>query len=291
MKIPELRGLRVLFEVGRRSIKKYLRHNMTEYSAALSYRALFALFPFFALLVLLMGILGINGLFDWLIDSVRSVLQEQYANFGEQAIGQIQSQTQSGFLSFGIVSFGIALWSVSSGVRSLTKALNAVHEVVESRPSWKRYPLSFFYALSLAITTILGTILLLIGPEVVEWIAGLVGLDDIFVSLWTWLRLPVALFLLMLTVSIIYWTLPNVHQPYRLVTPGAVLAVITWVVASLGFSFYLENFANYSVIYGALGIAFALLLYFYISAAVLLMGAELNAAIHYYTSGSNAQGD
>ena len=98
-----------------------------------------------------------------------------------------------------------------------------------------------------------------------------------------------ALFLLILTVSIVYWVFPNVNHPYRLITPGAVLAVIVWVVASLSFSWYLANFANYSVIYGSLGAAFALLLYFYISAAVLLFGAEVNVAIHHCTSDGSIQ--
>src|SRR3712207_5991357 len=93
----------------------------------------------------------------------------------------------------------------------------------------------------------------------------------------------------MLGVSFFYCSIPTGHQPYRLVTPGAALAVVTWVIASLGVSFYLANFADYSVIYGSLGAAFALLLYFYISAAVLLLGAEVNVAIHHYTSDSNME--
>src|SRR5918994_5253301 len=284
--IAESRGLSILFGVVKRSIRKYLRHNMTEYSTALAYRALFALVPFFALLVALLGFLGISGFFDWIVEQANRTLHEQFAEVVEQWIKQSQYQAQGGLLS-GVVI--VAIWSVSSGVRSLTKALNAVHEVEESRPLWKRYPLSFFYALSLAITTILGAGLLLIGPQVVGWIVGLVGLDEVFISLWTWLRLPVALFLLMLTVSIVYWAFPNVNHPYRLITPGAVLAVIVWVVASLSFSLYLANFANYSVIYGSLGAAFALLLYFYISATVLLFGAEVNVAIHHCTSEGSIQ--
>ena len=275
----------ILFRVVKRSIRKYLRHNMTEYSTALAYRALFALVPFFALLVALLGFLEIGGIFEWIVEQANHTLQEQSAEVVEWLIQQGQNQAQGGLLS-GVVI--IAIWSVSSGVRSLTKALNAVHEVKESRPLWKRYPLSFFYALSLAITTILATGLLLIGPRVVEWFVGLVGLDEIFISLWIWLRLPVALVLLMLTVSTVYWAIPNVNNPYRLITPGAVLSVTVWVLASLGFSVYLANFANYSVIYGSLGAAFALLLYFYISAAVLLMGAEVNVAIQYYISGKSA---
>jgi membrane protein len=161
--------------------------------------------------------------------------------------------------------------------------------VEETRPGWQRYILSFFYALGLAIMVILAMGLMLIGPSAMEWVVGLVGLDEIFVSLWAWLRLPVALVLMMLSVSIVYWALPNVNHPYRLITPGAALSVIVWVLASLGFSFYLANFANYSVVYGSLGAAFALLLYFYISAAVLLMGAEVNVAIQYYTLAKNAR--
>jgi membrane protein len=287
MKLPESPNLQLLLGVSKRSIRKYLRHNMVEYSTALAFRALFALVPFFALLVTLLGFLGINGFFDWMIEQVDFTLQERFAEVVEGWIRQSQQYLAQGGLLSGVVI--LAVWSISSGVRSLTKALNAVHEVEESRPLWKRYPLSFFYALSLAITTILGAGLLLIGPQLVGWIVGLVGLDEVFISLWTWLRLPVALFLLILTVSIVYWVFPNVNHPYRLITPGAVLAVIVWVVASLSFSFYLANFANYSVIYGSLGAAFALLLYFYISAAVLLFGAEVNVAIHHCTSEGSIQ--
>jgi membrane protein len=287
MRIPESRGLWLLFEVSKHSIRKYLKHDdMPSYAAALAYRALFALFPFSALLVALLGILEVVDFFDWMIDQAYSALQEQYARLWEQVIEKIQYESQGELL---LITISIALWSVSSGIRTLTKALNAVHEVEESRPGWKRYALSFFYALGLAIMVILAAALLLIGPQAVEWVVGLVGLDKVFVSLWTWLRLPVALVLIMLSVSIVYWALPNVNHPYRLITPGAALSVIAWVIASLGFSFYLANFANYSVIYGSLGAAFALLLYFYISAAVLLMGAELNAAIYYYASDRNTQ--
>jgi membrane protein len=115
------------------------------------------------------------------------------------------------------------------------------------------------------------------------------ALDEMFVSLWAWLRLPVALVLLMLVVSIVYWAVPNVDHRYRLITPGVALAVIVWILASVGFSFYVVNFADYSVIYGGLGVAFVLLLSFSISAAVLLLGAEVNAALHHYATDGHAQ--
>jgi membrane protein len=270
-----------LSELGTLSIKGFLDHDMPTYAAALAYRALFALFPFFGFLIVLLGFFQISVFFEWLIDQGNSALDTQYIEFGEWLVSEIQNQAGGGLLSSVIV---IAVWSVSGGVRSMVKALNIVHGVEESRPAWKRVLLQVFFALGLAVMIILGTALLLIGPRVVAWIVGLVGLDEVFIFLWTWLRLPVALVLLMLAVSIIYWVVPNSDNPFRLITPGAALAVIAWVIASLGFSFYLANFADYSVVYGSLGAAVALLLYFYISAGVLLLGAEVNEAIKHCTS-------
>lgn len=288
MKILGSPGLELL-EVSKRSVRSFLEHDMPIYAAALAYRALFALFPFFAFLVALLGFLEITGFFEWLIDQTRSALQEQYARVGEWLIRQGMYQAQDGALLSSVIV--LAIWPVSSGVRSLIKALNTVHGVVESRPAWKRLVLQAFFAVGLAATLIIATALLLIGPWAVEWLVGLVGLDEIFISLWAWLRLPVALVLLMLIVSVVYWVVPSVDRPFRLITPGAVLAVIVWVVASLAFGYYVSNFANYSVVYGSLGAAVALLLYFYISAAVLLLGAEVNAVIHSNVSKKDAAED
>ena len=289
MKVPK-EGLRLLLEVSKRSIRKFLRHYMSSWAAALAYHALFAIVPFLALLVVLLWLLGIDNLFiGWLSDQTSSALQGPTAEAVGKWIEQSEDQDLSGWISIAIVSIGIAIWSVSSGIRSLRRALNAAYEAEETYPSWKRYGLSFLYALGLAVMVILALALLLIGPELVGKVVGLVGLDETFISLWTWLRLPVALVLLMLVVSIVYWAVPNVNHPYRLVTSGAALAVIAWILASLGFSFYLANFASYSAVYGSLGVAFALLLYFYISAAVLLFGAEVNAAVHYYISDRHTQ--
>ena len=273
--------MRLLFAVSKHSLTCFAQHDMFTYAAALAYRALFALFPFFAFLIVLLGFFRISVYFEWLIEQGDFALDEQYAEFGRWLIDEIQEQAQSGLLSSVAV---IAVWSVSRGVVSLTKALNTVHGVGETRPAWKRVLLQVFFALGLSVMIILGTALLLIGPRVVAWIVGLVGLDEGFILLWTWLRLPVALVLLMVAVSLIYWVVPNSDHPFRLITPGAALAVIAWVIASLGFSFYLANFADYSVVYGSLGAAVALLLYFYISAGVLLLGAEVNEAIKHCTS-------
>jgi membrane protein len=99
-------------------------------------------------------------------------------------------------------------------------------------------------------------------------------------TVWTWLRWPVVVLLLLLTIALIYYLGPNIDQPFRYVTPGSISAVVVWILASVGFSIYVENFGNYGATYGSLGGMVVLLLYFFVSATVLLFGAEINAVIH-----------
>ncbi len=280
-----------LGKLGKRLIKpieEFIEDDMTTYAAALAYQTLFSLFPFALFLVALLGFLQIPGFFDWLLDQARAVLPEQAMGVVEQVIGQIRGQSSGGLLSLGII---IALWAASSGVRMLTSALNAAYDVAEDRPAWKRYPLSIFYTIVLAIVIILAVGLMLVGPQVMEWLADQIGLGALFVTLWAWLRLPVAILLLMVVVALVYYLLPNVDQPFRFITPGSVLAVVVWIAASFGFSFYVSNFASYSATYGSLGAVIVLLLYFFISAAVLLFGAEVNAQIYYRFAEDEDEGE
>ncbi len=286
MRIPGLRGVG-LIELSKRSIKEFIEDEMMTYAEALAYRTLFALFPFIIFLVALLGFLQIPGFFDWLLNQAQLALPEQAARQVERVVGQIRGESQGGLLSFGII---LALWSVSVSIRSLMKALNAAYDVEEERPAWKRYPLSILFSIGLAVLVIVAAGLMFVGPQVMTWLAGQIGMSEIFVTLWNWLRFPVAMVLLMLAVTVIYYVVPNVDQPFRFITPGSVLAVIVWIAASLGFSFYVANFANYSAIYGSLGAIIVLLFYFFISAAVLLLGAEVNAEVYHASEGRDQGG-
>lgn len=129
---------------------------------------------------------------------------------------------------------------------------------------------------------------MIMGPQVMEWLASQVGLQDIVVTVWTWARWPVAIFLMMLVVALLYYIAPNVEQSFRFITPGSVVAVIVWIAASLAFGYYVQNFGNYDATYGSIGAVIVLMLFFYISAAVLLLGAEINAVIeHSANEGKN----
>ena len=181
-------------------------------------------------------------------------------------------------LFFGVV---LALWSISALAGTLAEAFNAAYEGPETRRWWKVSALSLAFGPILALIVIVSIGLMLVGPDLVERIAELVGLDELFVSLWEWLRFPVALSLLAVVLSLVYRFVPNAKQRFRSVVLGAALAVVLWAIASVGFSFYLANFADYGVTYGSLGAAVGLLFYLYLSASVVLLGAEVNAAIYH----------
>jgi membrane protein len=137
--------------------------------------------------------------------------------------------------------------------------------------------------LALALT------LLLVRPDALDALARIFGTDAQLAALWSWwLRWPAIFLLLTATVTVIYWVAPDVRQRFRFVTPGAFLAVLAWFLASLGFDFYVRDIATVGEIYGSVGTMVVLLLYCLISALILLVGAELNAAVEYCSpSGKN----
>ena len=260
-----------------RSIKKFSNDDMMVYAAALSYQLFFSLFPFAIFLLALLGVLNLTSFFDWLIKQSQTVLPGQASGLMQNIVGQIRGQAASGALSLGAI---LAFWSASAAVRMAMHALNVAYKV-EDRAVWKKFPLSLIYTALLAILIIAAAVLMLVGPQLATWVAEQVGMGSVFATVWAWARIPVAVVLLMLVAALVYYLFPNTDQPFRFVTPGSVLAVIVWVLASLGFSWYVANFASYNATYGSVAAVIVLLFYFFISAAILLFGAELNSEVYH----------
>ena len=276
MVVPGFAGQEPL-DVLRKAIRDFIGDDMPTHAAALAYHILLALFPFIIFLLALLGALGWGDAFDRLLSEARAALPPDALVLVEQVIGEIRGQPREGLLS---VSILFAVWAASAGVRSLMTALNGAYDVEETRPIWKRYPLSIFYTIGLAALAIIASGLLVVGPLVAYWFGGQIQLSRGAALAWMWLRLPVVVLLLLLTFAIIYKTTPNIDQPFRYVTPGSMVGVLVWIIASVGFSAYVENFGNYGATYGSLGGIVVLLLYFFVSSAALLFGAEINAVIH-----------
>ncbi|HZW12904.1 MAG TPA: YihY/virulence factor BrkB family protein [Noviherbaspirillum sp.] len=283
MRIPGLRGISPMVIV-KEAVNDFLDDDMTTYASALAYQVFFSIFPFIIFLIALLGFLNLSSFFDWLREQAQLVLPQQAMEPVNQVISDLQ-QEKGGIMSIGVI---VALWSASAAVRATMNALNVAYDVKEGRPAWKLYPLSILYTIGLAAMMILATVLLVVGPEAVQWVARYIHMEDLFVTLWTWLRWPAALILLILVVAIVYYIAPDVEQKFRFITPGAAFAVLVWIAASVAFNFYVSNFSDYNATYGSIGTIIVLLLYFFISAAVMLFGAEINAVIeHHMPEGKN----
>src|SRR3989338_284671 len=286
MLFPDLEGVG-LGTVLKRAVMDFIGDELPTYSSALAFQLFFSLFPFLLFLIALIGVLDLQPFFDWLRQQAELVLPQAAVELVNPAIDQLQTQ-KAGLFSVAIL---VALWTASAGVRSTMDAMNKAYGVKEGRPTWKRLPLSLFYTVAIALVLLLAAGLVVLGPQVMNWLAQQVGLERIVVILWTWLRWPVAVLLLMVVVAAVYYLAPDVEQEFRFITPGSVLAVVVWILASLGFGFYVQNFADYNATYGSIGAIIIFLFYLYISAAVLLFGAELNAVIEHQAREGKAPGE
>ena len=286
MIFPDMKGV-PLHRVMVRTVTEFVADEMSTYASALAYQMLFSLFPFILFLIALIGFLHLPDFFSWLRLQSELVLPPQALEQVNPVIDQLQ-QSKGGLLSVGIV---IALYTASAGVRLMMSSMNAAYDVVEGRPFWKRFPLSVFYTIGIAGMLLIAAALMVLGPQVMGWIAAQVGLEDFIVTVWTIARWPVIVILMMIAVALIYYVMPDVKQEFRFITPGSVLAVVVWILASVGFGLYVKTFANYNAMYGSIGAIIVLLLYFYISAAVLLLGAEMNAVIEHMSTEGKAPGE
>jgi membrane protein len=280
-----------IIEVVERVAASYFEHRMATYAAALAYRGLFALFPFMLLLVVLAGVFVPPDTMERVVAEMKAQSSEQVPQQLEPMVEQgreqiepledmarrAQKRTEGGLLLF---SVAVALWSVSALSSTLADAFNNAYGLAEMRRWWKVQALTLASGPLLALAVIVAVILMLTGSRVVEGVAQVFGMRALFVTLWAWLRFPLALALLWVVLLVVYRHSPAITLPWRSVMPGAALAVFAWAAASVGFSIYLANFATFGLTYGSLGAAVGLLVYLNISASIVLAGAELNAALH-----------
>jgi membrane protein len=259
-----------------RALRSFVRHNMAVYAMALAYRGLFALLPFALFLVAVLGFLRVDALLIWLAELGPPGLRGPVPNLIRWLEEGVMGRTEGGLLAIGVA---LAFWSVAIGARILTRVLNAVFEVEETRPAWKRTAASVTVAPALALAVTAAVALMLVTSRAAAWLSSWVGLDALFDLLWGLLRIPVALLLLSLVVGAVYRYAPDVDLPPRAAVPGALLAVALWALASLAFALGLALFPDYGAVYGSLGAAISLLLYLYVSAMSVLLGAEVSATI------------
>ena len=261
-------------------IKEVGQDDLSDAASALAYKFFLALFPFFIFLTALAGFAGdLFGVEDpqtEIMDTLGTALpSDAYAVVNGQVETVVQEKNGA-LLSFGILG---AIWAASSGVGSLIKALNRIHEVKETRPIYKRYGLAVGLTVLAGGFIVSAVALTLAGQFFGEEIAGQVGLEGAAKTLFLVARWPAAVLLLLTAVAFLYWAAPNIDLPFKWLSPGAVLFVCLWLPATFGFGLYVSNFGSYGDTYGALGGVVVLLVWLYLTSFVLLLGAEFNAVL------------
>lgn len=262
----------------KRTALSFQKNDGTGLAAQLAYYLILALFPLILVFFSVLGTFSSPELANSLLGYFGRVLPGQVYGLIEAYMGGILSGDKEapGLLSFGVLG---TLWAASGAFSALINALNKAYGVEESRPFWKVKLLAVLMTLALSGIVLAAVVLLVFGPQIGAALSGYFGLDAVFDVVWNVVRWGVALLFLMLTVALIYYVAPDVEQPLRWITPGGVFGVLLWVLASVGFSFYVRNFGSYNETYGSIGAVIVLLLYLYISSLAILFGAELNATL------------
>lgn len=267
-----------LTELGRRLWRKSQQDDVMGRAAQLAYYALLALFPALIFLTALMGLFSVQRFMPELMSYLRNVLPADALSMVERFLTQVAEGSGANILSLGALG---ALWASSSGVTAMMDALNVVFDVKEDRrPFWRVRLIAILLTIGLAGFVIMSLALVLYGPTIGRWIADRMGFGIAFTGIWNVLQWPVIAGLMLMVVATIYHMCPDRrYKRWHLITPGALFAVIMWLVVSLGFKAYVDNFSDYNKVYGSIAGVIVLMLWFYWTGLVLLLGGEINAEI------------
>jgi membrane protein len=263
-------------ELGRRVWNEVEKDGILGRAAQLAYYFLLALFPLLLFLTALIGLFPINAPTSALLEYARQIIPAEALGLVEQYLDNVVQGSGTDILSLGILG---ALWASSSGMTAIMEALNVAYDRTETRPFWKVRLLGILLTLGLAGLIIMSAILVVYGGQLLQWATQLFEMTMVSEILWQLVRWPVAIALMLLAMAIIYYVCPDVEQQWRWITPGAVFAVVMWLIVSLAFKYYVQHFGDYNVAYGSIASVIVLMLWLYLSGAVILLGGEINAEI------------
>lgn len=273
-------GPRAIFLNAKRFWRGLAADDVGDFAAGLSYRFFLALFPFFIFITAVGGFVAklagvenpstevLNRFGDALPSDARSVLETQ--------LGSVLGEQRPGLLSVGLLG---TMWAASGGVGALMKAMNRMYGVEETRPFWRRTAIALGLTLLGGGLFIAAFILAVAGRAIATAVVDALSLGDFATAAITASGYLLAVVLLLVSMAFLYWAAPNARLPFRWVSPGAILFAAGWFVATLLFGLYVSSFASYNATYGALGGVAVLMVWFYLTAYILLAGAELNAIV------------
>jgi membrane protein len=268
------------FYILRRTISEFSRDQCTDLAAALTYYSVLSLFPGLLAITSTLGLLGTNAekVQQTILDVLRPLVDASTLDSVQKLLVQL-SHSQSAGYAF-VVGLAGALWAASGYVGAFTRAMNRVYGVQEGRPIWKLRPLQLVITIVTVALCIVGLVILVVSGSVAETVGNAIGLGDTVVTVWNVAKWPVLAVVVVLVVALLYYVTPNVRQPrFRWISAGAFVAILVWVIASLGFGFYVANFSSYNKTYGSLAGVIVALLWLWLTNLALMFGAELDAEL------------
>jgi membrane protein len=262
----------------KRTYREYRADNLTDLAAALTYYGVLAIFPMLIVLVSILGLVG-HSATQPLIENLDKVASGPAKEIFTSAIKNIQSSKGTAGILF-IVGLAGGLWSASGYIGAFMRASNIIWDVREGRPIWKTIPVRLAVTLLMVVLLTVSAVAVVLTGGLAKEAGNLIGVGQSAVTAWNIAKWPVLVLLVGLMLAILYYASPNVRHPgFRWISPGSILAVLLWMVASAAFALYVASFASYNKTYGALGGIVVFLVWLWITNTVILLGAELNAEI------------
>jgi membrane protein len=263
----------------RKTFHEFTEDQCTDLAAALTYYAVLSIFPAMLALISVLGVLGqAPKAVQTVVDTLKPLLSTQTLALVEQALNQVAASQGAGVaLVVGVLA---ALWSASGYVGAFGRAMNRIYEIEEGRPFWKLRPIMLVLTLIAVVLAAIALLLLIVSGPVAESIGNTIGLGSTALTIWSIAKWPLLAVIVIMVVALLYYATPNVQQPkFRWISVGAGVAIVIWVLASVGFAFYVGNFSSYNKTYGSLAGVIITLLFLWITNLALLFGAELDAEL------------
>src|SRR5436190_1773546 len=261
----------------RRTVREFQVDNLKDWAAALTYYSVLSIFPALLVVISLLDLAGPSTI-QKLLDNLGQVVPGSVNQILKDAIGSLQ-QTRGSAGVLALVSLATALWLASRYIAAFMRASNAIYDVPEGRPVWKTLPIRIGVTVVVMVLLAASAVAVVATGGLAARLGRLLGLGSTAVRVWDIAKWPVLLLVVGFLFALLYWASPNARQPFRWITPGGILAVVVWVLASAAFAVYVANFGSYNKTYGSLASVIIFLVWLWLSNTAILLGAELNAEL------------
>ncbi|MEU1037931.1 YihY/virulence factor BrkB family protein [Streptomyces sp. NPDC005551] len=260
----------------RGTLREFKDDELTDRAAALTYYGVLSLFPALLVLVSLLGVAG-RSTTDKLMDNLKQLTPGSARDIITNAVHQLQGNGGTGSF-MAVLGLVLAVWSASGYVAAFIRTANAVYDMPEGRPVWKVLPVRVGVTVVLMVLAVISSLIVVFSGGLARQAGAALGIGDTALTVWSLVKWPVLVVLVIVMIAILYWATPNAKvRGFRWITPGSLLALVIWLIASAGFAFYVSNFASYNKTYGTMAGVIVFLVWLWISNLAILLGLEFDA--------------